>query len=207
MYKVFFNDRKITIADQKNITFIKSPALIENIKTKKELKRWFLQFSENNEPEIILLTNNVEKFWSETFLPAFKLIEAAGGVVFSKGKLLVIYRNGKWDLPKGKLDKLEPKEKAALREVQEECGITGHSITRELTPTFHIYKSPYKDSFGQWILKKTHWYEMQYSGNFQGNPQLEEDITEIQWLSKSEIEMVLLNTYESLKSVFLSYLD
>ena len=207
MYKVFFNDRKITIADKTNITLSKSPAIIEDIHSKKEVKRWFLQFAENNEQEVILLQNDAEKFWSDVFLPAFILIEASGGVVLSNEKLLVIYRNGKWDLPKGKIDKKETKEEAAIREVQEECGIRGHSIIKELSPTFHIYKSPYKDSFGQCILKKTHWFEMHYSGSSLGKPEVEENITEIQWFSKSEINTVLMNTYENLKSVFLSYLD
>jgi 8-oxo-dGTP pyrophosphatase MutT (NUDIX family) len=166
-----------------------------------------MHFTEKDDTENIIVQDDVEKFWKDAFVPAFHFIEAAGGVVVKNRKILVIFRNEKWDLPKGKIHKDETPEKAALREVHEECGINGHSIILQLSPTFHIYKSPYKDNYGQWILKKTYWFEMHYSGSEKGRPQTEENITEVKWFSKSELDLVLLNTYENIKTVFLSYLD
>jgi len=207
MYKVFFNDRKITITSEANITINKSSEIIENISTKEDVKKWFLQFSNDDKHAVTIIHPNAERFWEDAFLPAFKFIRAAGGVVFKKGKMLVIFRNERWDLPKGKIDKNESIEAAAIREVQEECGINGHSIIRKLPSTFHIYLSNYKDSSGQWILKETFWFEMKYSGIENGIPQTEENITQIRWFSKNELGQVLSNTYENLKPVFLFYFD
>ena len=126
-----------------------------------------------------------------------KMIEAAGGSVLNtEKKLLMIFRNGKWDLPKGKIEKRESPEEAAVREVEEECGISGLSIVRALTPTYHTYKL--KDEL---ILKKTWWYEMACSSNQVLVPQLEEGITKVEWLSKEDVTIALSNTYFSVVDV------
>lgn len=127
-----------------------------------------------------------------------KLIEAAGGAVLnSEGKLLMIYRNNKWDLPKGKLEKRETPEIAAIREVEEECGVTGLSIIRPLTPTYHTYKEK-----GQFILKKTWWYEMHCHVTSSALvPQEEEGITRVEWMSKEDVNDALTNTFHSVIEV------
>ncbi len=205
MYEVFFNDRKIEIISNGNTPFVKETIIIENLNSVIEVKNWFLDFSLNQTQSAILLHPSPETFWKEFFLPAFTQIPAAGGVVIRNEKLLFIYRNGKWDLPKGKIDKGETASEAAIREVAEECGIEGHQIIKNLPSTFHIYQSPYKKTLGQWILKETFWFEMSYSGTENGIPETCENITEVRWFGKNELDEVLSNTYENLKMVIMHY--
>jgi 8-oxo-dGTP pyrophosphatase MutT (NUDIX family) len=206
MYKVFFNDREIVIASNRNAPFLKEDMIIENLNSFKEVKNWFLEFAASQTHSATLLHPSPEIFWKQLFLPVFTQIPAAGGVVIRNEKLLFIFRNEKWDLPKGKTDEGETPKVAAIREVAEECGIEGHQITKDLPSTFHIYQSPYKKTLGQWILKETFWFEMEYSGLENGTPETKENITEIRWFAKNELHEVLANTYENLKSVIFQYL-
>jgi len=126
-----------------------------------------------------------------------KVIEAAGGAVKNlEGKLLMIYRRDKWDLPKGKIDKGETPEKAALREVEEECGVSGLKIVRTLSPTYHTYKEGEK-----LILKKTHWYEMRTNDAKHLVPQAEEGITKCEWRNKAGVAEALNDTFHSVIEV------
>lgn len=207
MYKVFLNEREIIIAAPLNITLIKPAKVIDDFTTKEEVKDWFLKFEGSSEKQVYLLDPSPEIFFETAFKPAFKSILAAGGVVRRNEKLLFIFRNGKWDLPKGKIDKGEKIQDAAIREVQEECGISGHKIVKQLPSTFHIYQSPYNESRGKWILKETFWFEMSYLGAENGVPQTEENISEIRWLAKNELDTVLEDSYENLKQIILLYRD
>lgn len=110
-------------------------------------------------------------------------ITAAGGVVIrtvdGKEQLLLIFRRGAWDLPKGKLDPGETIEQCALREVSEETGVTGLSITRFLALSHHEYE----DEWGTWS-KTTHWYLMGIEGDGGDlTPQTEEDIERLEWVT------------------------
>ncbi len=141
-------------------------------------------------------------FW-ELFKSAHTLIEAAGGVVLNaENDLLVIHRLGCWDLPKGKLEKGETPMFAALREVEEECGISGLEIVESLPDTFHTYELK-----GKRILKRTFWFLMSYRGKQKLTPQTEENITEVLFMPKTDVEnLALPNTYASLKPLFNAYL-
>jgi 8-oxo-dGTP pyrophosphatase MutT (NUDIX family) len=205
MYEVFLNDRKITITRPGKIPFVKEAVITKNLASVDEVKNWFLNFSITQKESAIIIQSSPEMFWINMFIPAFKLIPAAGGVVFRNNKLLFILRNGKWDLPKGKIDKSETSEQAAIREVAEECGIIGHTIVKRLSSSYHIFQSPYKDTFGQWILKETFWFEMKYKGKENGSPQTDENISEIMWFEKNELDRVLQNTHENLKPIILRY--
>lgn len=206
MYKVFFNDRKIIIDSHGNAPIVNETAISENLNSVEDIKNWFLDFAANQTDSAILLHPSPELFWKEMFLPVFTQIPAAGGVVIRNEKLLFIFRNEKWDLPKGKIDEGETAKEAAIREVAEECGIKDHQIVKELPSTFHIYQSPYKKTLGQWILKETFWFEMEYPGSENGTPETSENITEIRWFAKNELNEVLANTYGNLKSVIFRYL-
>ena len=205
MYEVFLNERKIVIAQPGNMPFIKAVVKFENHSSIDEVKAWFMDFANSKINTVLLSHPFPEKFWKELFLPVFLSVPAAGGVVNRDEKLLFIRRNGKWDFPKGKIDSGESVQEAALREVGEECGISGHQIVRILPSTFHIYQSPYIDSFGKWILKETHWFEMIYSGSENGTPQTDENITEIRWFARNELYEVFTNTHENLKAVISLY--
>ena len=125
------------------------------------------------------------------------MIEAAGGLVFNKEEqILMIFRNGKWDLPKGKLEIGESVEECAIREVEEECGILGLIIENKIKDTYHTYVLE-----GENILKKTYWYKMNTDFDGELMPQIEEGITKVSWVSKDEISENLTNSYGNISDV------
>ncbi|KAA9346014.1 NUDIX hydrolase [Adhaeribacter soli] len=130
----------------------------------------------------------------------FKIVKAAGGLVIKDGKILMIYRLGKWDLPKGKMKKTEDVRDGAIREVEEECGITVQVID-ELPNTWHSYA--YK---GNKILKKTSWFLMACTDDSFMKPQAEEFIEEVRWMTPEEVKEVLKDTYGSIEFVMNYYL-
>ena len=125
------------------------------------------------------------------------MIEAAGGLVFNKEEqILMIFRNGKWDLPKGKLEEGENKKQCAIREVEEECGIVGLDIIDKLLETYHTYNLSGKE-----ILKRTYWYKMNTDFDGELIPQIEEGITKVSWVDKGKISEKLKNSYGSISDV------
>lgn len=133
----------------------------------------------------------------EIFQSEYQLIAASGGLVKNNdGEVLMILRKGKWDLPKGKIEKGETPEIAAVREVEEECGITNLSITKEICVTYHCYELK-----GKKMVKKSHWYAMLCNVNQVPQPQTEEDITEVKWMTEKEVKRALKNTYPSIVEV------
>ncbi|MCK4747838.1 MAG: NUDIX domain-containing protein, partial [Bacteroidales bacterium] len=132
-----------------------------------------------------------------TFTQCFINVSAAGGLVKNtRGEILVIFRHGKWDLPKGKAEDGETTEQTAIREVEEECGLEGLEIREFLKSTFHIYSGP-KD----YILKKTDWYSMLYTGTAKPSPLIVEDISEVRWIKSSGMDDIYSNTYLSIIDV------
>lgn len=154
-------------------------------------------FSDNAKP--VRLISRDWELELQKFIATFELIEAAGGVVFNpQGKLLMIFRNGKWDLPKGKLEEGERMEECAVREVEEECGITGLSITTFRANTYHIY------SIGErLILKRTWWYDMRCDNDREPTPQTTEGITAARWIGEGEVVDCLRNTYTTIHSILI----
>ncbi len=138
--------------------------------------------------------------WS-SFCAGYRIVEAAGGLVRNgRGELLFIFRNGMWDLPKGKMEKGERPMETALREVEEECGVSGLKIGRALSDTYHTYlegKEP--------ILKKTWWFEMSCEGSPALVPQQEEGITEVRWVDDNALDEVVQRSYQSIKEVIQSW--
>jgi 8-oxo-dGTP pyrophosphatase MutT (NUDIX family) len=131
------------------------------------------------------------------FFNAFEWIEAAGGMVknVNTQKLLFIYRNGFWDIPKGKIEDGENPREAAIREIREECGLKSLDITSELPPTYHVYFA-----YGKHFIKKTHWFNLE-TDEINVLPQLEEGITEVKWFGSDELEVVKENTFGSVLEV------
>lgn len=112
------------------------------------------------------------------------------------GEVLWIYRLKHWDLPKGKLEKGEDIEQCALREVQEECGLSGLTLGAKLTETHHEY-----DQNGIHILKTTHWYRMTVMGRPELSPQTEEGIEWVRWVNRQEWEGHLGRSYATIQEV------
>lgn len=152
--------------------------------------------SNNNFATFLILTNKPKTVFLN-IQNNIKVIEAAGGLVRSdEKKYLFIKRNGLWDLPKGKLEVSEKNKDAAVREVEEECGITVQSLGKKITKTYHIYELK-----GKIVLKISHWYKMKAIANQALVPQLEEGITEVQWFSKADWHIIRANTYPSILDV------
>jgi 8-oxo-dGTP pyrophosphatase MutT (NUDIX family) len=127
-----------------------------------------------------------------------KIIAGGGLVLNDTGGLLMIFRRGKWDLPKGKLDDGETIEACAVREVMEETGLLHVERGELIEITSHEYFDPHlkKD-----VVKETHWFAMRARGEQVLTPQTEEDITEIKWVSGEELETCLENSYDSVVDV------
>ncbi|GAC1305263.1 MAG: NUDIX domain-containing protein [Mucilaginibacter sp.] len=137
------------------------------------------------------------KAFLRTVTKSITLIEAAGGLVINEnGEYLFIYRNSKWDIPKGKIETGEGIKEAAVREVEEECGIKISSLGDRICKTYHVYK--YK---GEVVLKKTYWFEMRCKGQKKLKPQKEEGITAARWFRKDHIAPIVKNTYPSIMDV------
>ena len=197
MYKIYNNDKPIIFSNNTDAHHI-----IANENTKC-YESDDLKFSEEflNEHlaynSTIIKTQNPEKSFGN-FTKNLILIEAAGGIVYHQNSndILFIFRRNKWDLPKGKIDEGESIEQAAIREVAEECGIHSHKIVRKFKDTYHIYF--FKN---QWILKRTYWFIMQCETSERLVPQAEEDITEIKWINKNDLNEVLENTYQMIAEI------
>ena len=153
-------------------------------------------------PGFVYLTANPDVAW-QLFVSYCTLIEASGGLVMNEqNNYLVIFRKGKYDLPKGKLEYDESPEEGGIREVMEECGIQRPEITGTLNSTFHTYLLK-----GKRMLKKTHWFLMK-SESRKLIPQHEEDIEKAEWMNVEEIRnKVLKNTYASIAELFGSLLN
>ena len=139
----------------------------------------------------------IEEVLLKKFLRLLPNIVAGGGkVVNSDGKILFIFRNGKWDLPKGKAEQKETIDQTALREVEEETGVEGLSITKPLEITYHIFKRN-----EQYFIKKTYWFEMfsDYIGDFK--PQKKEGITKVKWVGPKKLKKVRKNIYANIEAL------
>jgi len=198
MYKVFFNGKRIVLTtnivdhdDETPFFYVKytdQKKIVAALKSKKT-------------KGIFLYHANEEKLWKH-IKKYFPLVQAAGGLVQHRnGKVLFIFRNKKWDLPKGRIHKNEMIIDGAIREVMEETGVMDLIVKKNLPHTFHIFSRN-----GNYKLKKTFWYLMTTSYDGILRPQLEEDIELAVWKSKKDIPKLMKNAYENIK-VLLEEID
>ncbi|MCG3166466.1 MAG: RNA pyrophosphohydrolase [Bacteroidia bacterium] len=201
MYKIFISDKPFIIAPSTN-SFEKGHGSLLIARSELYNMKQAIDLISLNAVSNLTITGDVETIWQE-FLQQYKLIDAAGGVVINnENKVLFIFRLGKWDLPKGKVDEGETFEQAALREVEEECGIGKLSLTGKLLTTYHTYTLK-----GQNILKASHWYSMTTADNTEPKPQTEENITNARWVSADEIPALLKDAYPSIAEVINKYFN
>jgi 8-oxo-dGTP pyrophosphatase MutT (NUDIX family) len=200
--KIYFNDRVVVLTDKN----IKSSAIdngqADVFENKKILAKRLKHFEESDDACLYISHPDPDELF-EYVAACFQYMEAAGGLVTRpNGRILMIRRHDKWDLPKGKVEKGESLQETAIREVMEECGLkTPPKITGELAHTFHTYHQG-----GNHILKHTAWYAMRHDGSEILYPQLSENITNAVWLPQTYLNIVLQNTYASIKQVMVEWL-
>ena len=193
-YIVYYLDRSLIVTDDSII--LKNTD--NSFKQPEDITKFLFDFeSDHKNKHATFKTNQVEEAWN-ILVKEFQLIEAAGGIVKNpKNEILAIYRLGKWDLPKGKIEKGENPQEAAYREIEEECGISGHKILGKICDTYHTYKIGQKK-----VLKKTHWFAFAIDNLSILKPQFEENIEEVKWVNSQEFSMLLVNSYQSIQQVF-----
>ncbi len=195
MYKVFIKDKQIVFTNNQHFVDENRHCLRLSFFLP-ESTSLLLNLLEHNQKltTIVIVVHDVKEAFHQ-FKLKYTVIEAAGGVVKNnQNNTLFIYRLGKWDLPKGKIESGEEVEQAAIREVEEECAVNGLSITKPMANCYHMYHLK-----NELVLKKTHWFEMKT--DFVGLlvPQLEEEIEKAEWLSNDQIKSIVLpNTYASI---------
>lgn len=191
MYKVFFNERLVLLTDDFIRNFQLRHGLFYKYRNVEDLKELIAFYWKLKRIDTLFIFHHDIEELRERFKSCFEQVFAAGGLVRNnEGKYLIMKRRERWDLPKGKVNKGETFEQAALREVTEECGLHGLEIINPLLSTYHSYFIGH-----QTILKRTSWYEMLYNGNAEPVPQQDEDITEIRWVSKHDLSTITGNTY------------
>jgi 8-oxo-dGTP pyrophosphatase MutT (NUDIX family) len=187
MYKVFLNNKCIYLTQQGD-SLAERGGKVHQYYSMSDLYEAIDGFERDRKADNLYITGDPEQL-----INLFPVINAAGGLVKKPNdQILFIFRYGKWDLPKGKMEEGETVSETALREVAEETGVTGLKITKELIPTFHTYKMD-----GKRVVKKTHWFEMSFVDDSLIQPQVIEDITVVKWLNQKDIPWAMRDSYAS----------
>ncbi|WMI67964.1 NUDIX hydrolase [Mangrovimonas sp. YM274] len=190
MYQVFVNDKPIILTTVVSEETNFKNYLLDTVNISKVIK----ELNTTALEEVRLIHKNPNKLLKK-FLKKLPNVVAGGGkVVNDKGEVLFIYRNKKWDLPKGKAEGKESIEETSVREVEEETGVTGLEITKPLDITYHIFKRN-----GKHKIKITHWFEMTTTYDGKLEPQENEGITKVEWLDQSQQEKAMANSYANIK--------
>ncbi|WP_282136845.1 NUDIX hydrolase [Seonamhaeicola maritimus] len=192
MLKVFVGDKPIILTTKVEQEINFKNYLLDTVNIGKVIK----ELNSSKLSEVRLIHNNEDKLLSK-FLKKLPNVIAGGGKVYNdKGEVLFIYRNDKWDLPKGKAERKETIEETSIREVEEETGVEGLEITKPLEITYHIFKRN-----GRHRIKITYWFEMKTTFSGKLYPQIKEGITKVEWLSKKQAIKALKNSYANIRAL------
>lgn len=193
MYKIFIKDIPIVVSTVERIGKQYTSFLLKDVNFKRLIKDVV-----KGKLVYVNLYHPVAEEIDDILKEKIKVVIAAGGLVQNSNlEYLFIKRNGKWDLAKGHLEKGESLEEGAIREVEEETGISGVTITSFNIKTYHVFKRNDK-----YKLKLTYWYNMHsdYDGEFA--PQLKEGITKVRWRNFEQSQRALRKTYKNIKLLF-----
>ncbi|KAF2519087.1 NUDIX domain-containing protein [Flavobacterium salilacus subsp. salilacus] len=193
MYKVFVNDKPLFLTNKVEKETDFQLFLLESVDIEQLIVKMF-----NNKVNKAFLYYPDEKEILKKMKEKLPVAKAGGGFVYNdNGEVLFIFRNGKWDLPKGGTERGEEIEETAIREVEEETGVKNLRIVKKLPKTYHVFKRN-----GQYKLKITYWFEMKtsYKGKLQG--QVNEGIEKVEWLNPEQVKVALTNSYENIKLLF-----
>ncbi|MFO7879486.1 MAG: NUDIX hydrolase [Bacteroidota bacterium] len=199
MIKIFYKKRIISLSKDKLPTESHEGQAV-SIANVSDIKVKINRFTDNSKTKHLNIYGSEPGRILEFIRHSFTEIVAGGGLVQNDiGLFLFIYRQGKWDMPKGKAENNEAPELCALREVSEECYIDIEQLAMkdDLGDTFHMYRL--KDKL---VLKKTHWYTMHYDGDCSKlRPQTEEDIEKCVWVDRETIPQLMKNSYASIEDL------
>jgi len=204
MYKIYINESPLLFCsteELKNLNPGKQDLSFYYNGNRKRLHNVIDMMEKGNSfDRIIIFSDNIQGIWKD-FKAITKIIKAGGGIVFNQfGELLVIFRRGFWDLPKGKIEKNEKKKDGAIREVMEECGVRDLKLIRKIDKTHHIYRQNYNK-----ILKKSIWYLMECPKQ-ELTPQLEEGIEEAIWVDPTEF-LSSYSMYNNIRAILTKYME
>ncbi len=203
-YLIFSDSRKIVIyenADEKGIS-VEADGKILELKRSVEVQSFVRGIESGKYQELSIKCTDADEMFEVVKSAYDKLVLAAGGVVENSfGQVLMIFRNGKWDLPKGKLEEGESALEGALREVKEETGLKQLAHISSIGSTYHTYHQKGKSYF-----KETIWYLMS-TNDKNVKPQLEEGITQVQWFDKHELPGIFGDTYHNIELLIKRYLS
>ena len=193
MYKVFVNEKELSFRERP-VDGVRS-VRYEDPATLEMAVDLLLNTSADG---VVIWQEDVAQMWS-AFTGLYRVVEAAGGIIYNAaGDILFIYRLGRWDLPKGKIEKGEAPETAAVREVAEEVGLSDVSVQDFFNCTYHMYR----ERDGKYVLKKTHWFRMVQHGTDMPVPQTEEGITKVEWKGAEAIKAeVLPSTFQNIRII------
>ena len=192
MYKVFVNDKPIVLTTEiEQETYFKN-YLLNNVKLGKVIRT----LNSTKLEEVRLIHKNKDKLLKKFLKKLPNVIAGGGKVLNDKNEVLFIFRNGKWDLPKGKAEKKETIDQTAIREVEEETGVQGLKITKPLEMTYHIFKRN-----GRYRIKITYWFEMKTTYDGPLKAEESEGITQVAWLNKEQQKEALQNSYANIKGL------
>lgn len=198
--KIYYNDKPLILTTDMEAYMEANPvAELYQFFTGATLKSFnqALQFMDRPGNAGAIIEDVSEMALQDQLHAMYTPIMAGGGLVYNEdGALLMIYRRGKWDLPKGKLDEGENIAECALREVSEETGLRQLRLGGKLGDSFHIYVQD-----GMQFLKQTVWYTMHGSSTDQLKPQKEENILEARWVPEKELGSLASRTYEAIRDV------
>lgn len=193
MYRLFCNNRKLTANN-----FCENLLSLDNkgVKNCDDLVAKIRHWLDDSTAENLDLGDVDGENLASAIKNIFRQAPAAGGVVIIDNKFVAIERNGIPDLPKGHIEKGESPEEAALREVEEETGITDLEIIKELPTTWHCYLLN-----DQWTIKKTSWYLMKTASGMKNVPQTEEGISKVYLVDTESVKDFEDKTFASLKTL------
>ncbi len=192
-YDIYFSTNRLAITSTpiNGITLTISPDQISSVEDICHLL--------DTHSQVAIITPSPKAIF-EHIASLFTKVTAAGGLTTNnRGEFLMIYRNGRWDLPKGHLESGESIEECAVREVEEETGVRDLSLGEKICSTIHIYKMR-----GRWEIKETHWFKMHTLFDKPLTPQHEEGIMRVEWCTLDNIRYFLPDSYPTIQQVFYS---
>ncbi len=200
LQRIYFNDKPLILTTQTDELFKENPAYAGfQVFSGASIRNFnqALHYLENPGMRGAVIEDGSAVAIQECIHNLFVPIDAGGGLVFNEaGEILMIFRRGKWDLPKGKLDPGESLEECALREVCEETGLKNLVSENKIIDTFHVYSQ-----HDELMLKRTSWYKMQATVHDKLRPQKEEQIMEARWVAMADVPPLAAKSYEAIREV------